>query len=101
MFDFNTYTKQYQDLANQVTDLLSPKSLKDAQEKSKNFALDILTTATEATQSNLEAVSKLTGKESKQYFVKASDLVDTTYQYAKEIIETGTIKSFALPGYTK
>ena len=101
MFDFNTYTKQYQDFANQVTDLLSPKSLKDAQDKSKTFALDILTTVTEATQSNIEAVSKLTGKESKQYFVKASDLVDTTYQYAKEIIETGTIKSFALPGYTK
>ena len=98
---FSTYTKQAEQFANQVTEFFTPKQFKEAQEKSKNFALDILTTATEATQSNLEAVSKLTGKESKQYFIKASDLVDTTYQYAKEIIETGTIKSFALPGYTK
>ena len=101
MFDFNTYTKQYQDLANQVTDLLSPKSLKDAQDKSKTFALDILNIATEATQSNIEAVSKLTGKEFQVYLDKSSDLVDTTYQYAKEIIETGTIKNFSVLGYTK
>ena len=98
---FSTYTKQAEQFANQVAEFFTPKQFKEAQEKSKNFALDILTTATEATQSNIEAVSKLTGKESKQYFTKASDLVDTTYQYAKEIIETGTIKSFALPGYTK
>ena len=101
MFDFNTYTKQYQDLANQVTDLFAPKNVKEAQQKSKTFALELLTTATEAAQSNIEAVSKLTGKEFQVYFDKSSDLVDTTYQYAKEIIETGTIKSFALPGYTK
>lgn len=98
---FNTYLKQFEDAANQVTDLFSPKQLKDAQDKSKTFALDMLTTATEATHSNIEAVAKLAGKDAKVYFTKASDLVDTTYQYAKEIIETGTIKSFALPGYTK
>jgi LPS O-antigen subunit length determinant protein (WzzB/FepE family) len=98
---FNTYLKQFEQAANQVTDLLAPKQFKEAQDKSKTFALDILTAATEATHSNIEAVAKLAGKDAKEYFTKASDLVDTTYQYAKEIIETGTIKSFALPGYTK
>ena len=98
---FSTYTKQAEQFANQVTEFFTPKQFKEAQQKSKTFALDILNIATEATQSNIEAVSKLTGKEFQVYLDKSSDLVDTTYQYAKEIIETGTIKSFALPGYTK
>lgn len=101
MFDFTTYTKQFEQAAQQVTDFFAPKQFKEAQEKSKNFALDLLTASTEATHSNIEAFSKLAGKESAVYFDKASDLVDTTYQYAKEIIETGSVKSFALSGYKK
>ena len=98
---FNTYLKQFEQATQQVTDFFAPKQFKEAQDKSKAFALDLLNASTEATQSNIEAFGKLAGKESAAYFDKASDLVDTTYQYAKEIIETGTIKSLALPGYTK
>lgn len=101
MFDFTTYTKQFEQAANQVTDFFAPKQFKQAQEKSKKLALDLLANTTEATQSNLDAVARLVGKDAEVYFTKASDLVDTTYQYAKEIIETGSIKSFALSGYKK
>ena len=98
---FTTYAKQFEQTTKQVTEFFTPKQFKEAQEKSKTFALDILNIATEATQSNIEAVSKLTGKEFQVYLDKSSDLVDTTYQYAKEIIETGTIKNFSITGYTK
>jgi len=101
MFDFTTFTKQFEQATQQATEFFAPKQFKEAQEKSKSFALDLLNITTEATQSNIEAFGKLAGKESAVYFDKASDLVDTTYQYAKEIIETGSVKSFALSGYKK
>ena len=56
---FTTYAKQFEQTTKQVTEFFTPKQFKEAQEKSKTFALDILNIATEATQSNIEAVSKI------------------------------------------
>ena len=101
MFDFTTFTKQFEQATQQATEFFAPKQFKEVQDKSKSFALEVLATTTEATQSNIQAFGKLAGKDADVFFAKASNLVDTTYQYAKEIIETGTIKSVALSGYKK
>jgi hypothetical protein len=68
MFDYNTIQKTFESQAKMFADIMQPVELKVVQEKSKDFALNLL---------------------------------DTTYQYAKEIIETGTIKNFALNGNKK
>ena len=101
MFDYTTFQKTFETQSKMFADVLQPKELKDIQKKSKDFALTLLDTNTKATLSVIEAVGAYAGPNATSGLVKAADLVDTTYQYAKEIIETGTIKGFALNGNKK
>ena len=101
MFDFTTFQKTFETQSKMFADVLQPKELKDIQKKSKDFALSILDNNTKATLSVIEAVGSFAGAPATPTLMKVSDLVDTTYQYAKEIIETGTIKGFALNGNKK
>jgi hypothetical protein len=98
MFDFTTLQKTFETQSKMFADIIQPVELQDFQKKSKEFALTLLDTNTKVTKSVIEAVGSFTGSQAK---TTASDLVDTTYQYAKEIIETGTIKGFAANGNKK
>jgi hypothetical protein len=98
MFDFTTLQKTFETQSKMFADIVQPVELKDFQKKSKEFALTLLDTNTKVTKSVIEAVGSFASPQAKS---TASDLVDTTYQYAKEIIETGTIKGFAANGNKK
>ena len=99
--DFTTIQKTLETQSKIFTDALQPKELKDVQKKSKEFALTMLDAQTKAIMSGIEALGKFAGKESTTYLLKVTELVDTTYENAKEIIETGTIKGFAYAGDKK
>jgi len=99
--DFTTITKTFETQAKMLADVMQPKELQDVQKKSKEFALSVLDAQTKATLSGLEAFGKFAGKESTTYLLKVTELVDTTYENAKEIIQTGTIKGFAHAGDKK
>lgn len=99
--DFTTIQKTFETQAKIFADMMQPNELKDIQKKSKDFALTVLEAQTKAVLSGLETVGKFAGKESTTYLLKVTELVDTTYENAKEIIETGTIKGFAYAGDKK
>jgi hypothetical protein len=99
--DFTTITKTFETQAKMLAEAMQPVELQDVQKKSKEFALALLDTQTKATMSGLEAFGKFAGKESTTYLLKVTELVDTTYTNAKEIIQTGTIKGFAHAGDKK
>ena len=99
--DFTTIQKTFETQVKNFADVMQPKELKDAQKKSKEFALTVLDAQTKAILSGIEALGKFAGKESTTYLLKVTELVDTTYENAKEIIETGTIKGFAYAGDKK
>lgn len=99
--DFTTIQKTFETQSKIFVDALQPKELKDVQKKSKQFALTVLDAQTKALLSGIEALGQFAGKESTTYLLKVTELVDTTYENAKEIIETGTIKGFAYAGDKK
>ena len=99
--DFTTIQKTFETQVKNLTDSFQPKELKDVQKKSKEFALALLDAQTKATLSGIEALGQLAGKESTTYLLKVTELVDKTYENAKEIIETGTIKGFTYAGDKK
>jgi hypothetical protein len=98
MFDFTTLQKTFETQSKMFADIIQPVELQDFQKKSKEFALTLLDTNTKVTKSVIEAVGSFASPQAK---TTASDLVDTTYQYAKEIIETGTIKGLVANGNKK
>lgn len=99
--DFTTIQKTFETQSKIFADALQPKELKDVQKKSKDFALTVLDAQTKAILTGIEALGQFAGKESTTYLLKVTELVDTTYENAKEIIETGTIKGFAYAGDKK
>jgi hypothetical protein len=99
--DFTTITKTFETQSKMFADVMQPHEFKDVQQKSKDFALTVLDAQTKAIVSGIEAFGKFAGKESTTYLLKVTELVDTTYTNAKEIIQTGTIKGFAHAGDKK
>ena len=99
--DFTTIQKTFETQSKIFADAMQPKELKEIQKKSKEFALSILDAQTKAVLTGIEAVGKFAGKDSTTYLLKVTQLVDTTYENAKEVIETGTIKGFAYAGDKK
>ena len=101
MFDYNTIQKTFETQSKMFADVIQPTELKDIQKKSKEFAVSLLDATTKATLTGIEAVGKLAGPNSTTYLLEVTKLVDATYENAKEIIQTGTIKGFAYAGDKK
>lgn len=101
MFDFNTIQKTFETQVKNFADVAQPKELKDIQKKSKEFAVSMLDVSTTATLTGIEAFGKFAGPSSTTYLLEVTKLVDKTYENAKEIIQTGTIKGFAYAGDKK
>ena len=99
--DFTTIQKTFETQSKIFADAMQPKELKEIQKKSKEFALALLDAQTKATLSGIEALGQLAGKESTTYLLKVTELVDKTYENAKEVIKTGKIKGFAYAGDKK
>jgi hypothetical protein len=101
MFDFNTIQKTFETQSKMFADVVQPKELKDVQKASKEFALSVLDNSTKATLSGIQFFNEVSGSKSTTYLMKVTELVEAAHENAKEIIQTGTIKGFALNGNKK
>ena len=99
--DFTTIAKTAESTFKNYINTFVTKEVKDSQKKSQEFALAVLDAQTKATLTGIEALGKLAGPESTTYLLEVTKLVDTTYENAKEVIKTGTIKGFAFDGNKK
>lgn len=99
--DYTTIAKTFENTTKNFVDTFVTKEAKEAQKKAQDFALALLDANTKATLTGIEALGQLAGKESTTYLLEVTKLVDSTYENAKEIIKTGTIKGFAYAGDKK
>ena len=101
MFNLNTIQDTTKYFADQFAQYAVAKDVKEFTKKSQDFAVAVIEAQHKATVATFDAFGAFAGKESTTYLEKAKEIVDTVTENAKEIIQTGTLKSFANAGHKK
>ena len=83
------------DLTKTVKPELIEKNIADAVEKSKSFATKAVDFNNIIFKESLKFFNEVTDKYFQTYTVKASEAADKSTEYAKEFIQTGSIKAFS------
>ena len=101
MFNLNTIQETTKYFADQFAQYAVAKDVKEFTKKSQDFAVSVIDAQHKATVATFDAFGAFAGKESTTYLDKAKEVVDTVTENAKEIIQTGTLKSFTNVGHKK
>jgi hypothetical protein len=101
MFDLNTIQQTTKYFADQFNTFYINKDIKEMTKKSQNFLVSLIDINAKAAVATIDVLSTFAGTDSTTYLDKAKEAVDTVTENAKEIIQTGTIKSFAYAGHKK
>ena len=101
MFNLNTIQETTKYFADQFATYAVAKDVKEFTKKSQDFAVSVIDVQHKATVATFDAFGAFAGTGSTTYLDKAKEVVDTVTENAKEIIQTGTLKSFANVGHKK
>lgn len=101
MFNLNTIQETTKYFADQFATYAVAKDVKEFTKKSQDFAVSVIDAQHKATVAAFDAFGAFAGKESTTYLDKAKEVVDTVTENAKEIIQTGTLKSVTHAGHKK
>lgn len=94
MFNLNTIQETAKYINDQFVQYAVAKDVKDFTKKSQDFTVALIDAQYEATVSAFDAFGKFAGKEYTTYLDKAKEVVNSVTENTKELIQTGTIKSF-------